>query len=202
VVPGHIRGARPPDVPFRWLGNSLRDYALEWRSPAELDHAGVRRQGTLYVRFGDHDRPEWVVTGEVRPRPLHSEPTMSVILRVGEEEYRSTYRQDGLDEALGDLRRNLPADLRPLMCHSCGLAEYSNYGTGGVFGFLACCRDTPDEIRAVARGGDFKRMLDALWPSQAGFVGETYLCSQHEPGGSRNTPLSSGRLAGDWTPRV
>ena len=173
-----------PESRFALSDGRLTGAALEWRIPMRLDSgSGAVQTGGLYVCL-DYSR---------------SEGRIAMVLRVAGVEYRSRWLQNRFDEAIGDLREQLPRGLRPRMCHACGLAEYSNLGYG-TFGELACFRDTPEAIRQVnaSQGSAFKTGLFRLWPEVTEFVEETHLCPDYEPGGSRSTP--SRAHPNLWTP--
>jgi hypothetical protein len=152
----------PPQAPFaRSAQGAVCNYTLEWRVPVLLDRAaGSQLSGYLHLRLDEADGG------------------IAAVLEADGTEYRSRWIQDRLDEALMDVRQQLPEGLRLRMCHSCGLAEYHDYAYG-PFGDLACFRDTPDEVRARPV------RLGSLWQRRTEFVPETHLCPQFEPGGGR-----------------
>ncbi|HEV2633889.1 MAG TPA: DUF6304 family protein [Actinocrinis sp.] len=164
----------PPDARVALSDNGyLRNYVLEWRVPVLLDHAsGTTQDGCLYLR-------------------LEEVTEIAAVLRTGGAEYRARWIQDRSDEALGDLRENLPADLRLRSCHSCALAEYPAHAYFD-FGSLGCFRDTPDEVLGE------RVSLWGLWPKLTELVSETYLCPQHQPGGHRGVVGNVG-VPNLWT---
>jgi hypothetical protein len=154
----------PPDSPFTSdERGDICGYTLEWLVPVSVDGAaGSPREGLLHLRLNEADG------------------AVAAVLQVDGAEYRSRWVQYGLDEALMDVREQLPKGMRLRMCHSCGLAEYPD-DAYLPFGGLICFRNTPDEIRRHSG------RLGTLWLRRAGFVAETHSCSQFEPGGYRGT---------------
>ncbi|MBA2544438.1 MAG: hypothetical protein H0V17_32650, partial [Deltaproteobacteria bacterium] len=74
-----------------------------------------------------------------------------------------------------DLQQKLPEGGYLRACIGCGLSDYSPIGNG-LFGGLACFRETKTAYRAVST----KTGLFAIWDSLTEFVQETYVCPEFE----------------------
>jgi hypothetical protein len=84
-------------------------------------------------------------------------------------------RCNSFDEQLAELRHRLPPDVYIKVCWNCGFSDYHPVGSG-IFGNLACFRNTKNEYRQVKD----KRALMLLWDQRAEDVQEIYLCREFE----------------------
>jgi hypothetical protein len=96
-------------------------------------------------------------------------------LHIKEHEYLSSGKTGWFEDELLDLARQLPAGTYLKACINCAFSDYSPYGHG-LFGGLACFRNSKQEYRQVKSKGD----LFQIWEKNAGFVQETYLCPEFE----------------------
>jgi hypothetical protein len=99
-----------------------------------------------------------------------------------EIEYQGkTYQSGGknlynsFDEQLSELRDSFPPDVYLKTCWNCAFSDYHPAGSG-IFGDLACFRNTKSEYRQVKD----KRALMYLWSQRAEDVQEVHLCPEFE----------------------
>lgn len=101
---------------------------------------------------------------------------LTIRLPDGRGPFRGRKKSGDFEDELESVVHVLPADVRLLACHTCGLSDYSPSGHG-IFGGLACFRDVRDPYRRVASKWD----MFELWASMTEYVQETHLCPEWEP---------------------
>ena len=172
-----------------FIGSTLDDFEPASETPPEFLSSFRLSQGTL---VGYELRSKWpirlLVQGESVAAQLGlqlkvgvPEPGLggrvnaySFALSLNGEEGVGTPLKESEDFERGLLDLELPAGTSFHACISCAFSDYSPYGSG-LFGTLACFRDTKEEYRQV-RG----KNVEFLWPRMAGLVQETFLCDDFE----------------------
>jgi hypothetical protein len=96
-------------------------------------------------------------------------------LHIVDKDYATRKPHGFFEDALIDIRDQLPPDIHVQTCFFCGLSDYHPSGMG-LFGGLACFREQKAAYRAVQTKND----LFALWPKKTAFVQETYHCPAFE----------------------
>ncbi|MET7473252.1 DUF6304 family protein [Streptomyces sp. NPDC005648] len=159
----------PPETAFSFHHGGLCSCVLEWTVPLPVEQDGGVRTGALHcvLRLGD-PRP---------PRGLDAE-TLTVTLRLGDDEYRGADHHSDFENALSDIGRRLPAGSRIRACVACAWSDYHPAGAP-LMGGLACFRDVRDRYRQV-HGKHGPHGVFAIWDELTEFVQETWLCEQFE----------------------
>lgn len=153
----------PPEL----VHGDLCSCTIEWRMPIDVFLPGIGHASLpLHVRL---------VLGEPRPNRTLEAVGLTLGLRLPVGEAATTVPAD-MEDALLELQRRLPEDVRLLACITCAFSDYSPAGTA-LIGSLACFRDHKDAYRAVSS----KQALFDLWDKRSGFVQETFHCSEFEP---------------------
>jgi hypothetical protein len=89
--------------------------------------------------------------------------------------YRSSGKSGWFEDELLDLQKAMPRGNYFKACIGCGFSDYSPSGHG-LFGSMACFRNSKEEYLRVKSKGD----LFDLWDRNAGRVQETFLCHEFE----------------------
>ncbi|MBV6697778.1 DUF6304 family protein [Kitasatospora aureofaciens] len=156
----------PPDLTRL---DELCSCTIEWSTPLQVAGPdGGRLPATLHGR---------VVLGD--PGPSGGLDALHVTLRLdlpdgGTVETAAPW--EDMEDALLDLRRQLPPGVRILACITCAHSDYSPAGSG-FMGSMACFRDSKDTYRTVSG----KPGLLAIWDHRTGFTQETFHCPEFEP---------------------
>ncbi|MCB9735389.1 MAG: hypothetical protein H6745_22605 [Deltaproteobacteria bacterium] len=141
--------------------------SLTWEMPLTLLVGGHRGEGLLRARL--HLGGPAANGGiDAERLALELETPRGVARSGGETGY--------FEDELAELTADLPRDVALVSCFSCGLSDYSPAGHG-LFGDLACFRDTPEAYARVRSKHD----LFDLWEQSAGLVQETHLCPMWRP---------------------
>jgi hypothetical protein len=99
---------------------------------------------------------------------------VKLALRLPLRTVASSGRSGWFEDELLEIARALDDNERLLACITCQFSDYHPVGHG-LFGGLACFRDTKDEYLAVTD----KQGLFALWDRQTELVQETHVCADH-----------------------
>jgi hypothetical protein len=145
---------------------SLCACELRWEMPIELAIAGEPEVARLdaHLVLGAP-----TATGGIDREELH----LRLVCSRGTIE--SAGASGWFEDELLDLQRKLPEGGHMRACIGCGLSDYSPVGHG-LFGGLACFRETRTAYRAVST----KQGLLAIWDSLTAFVQETHVCGEFE----------------------
>jgi len=154
--------AEPPDLHEYGLCSCV----IEWTMPIRVAHPGVAAAASDLVAR--------LTLGDPTPRRGldRVEVTLALHLATG---VTTTSPHGYMEDALLDLRRRLPADVRLVACISCAFSDYNPAGSGFI-GTMACFREVKDAYRSV----DGKRGLFQVWNELSGFVQETFVCDDYE----------------------
>jgi Family of unknown function (DUF6304) len=145
----------------------LTGYTLSFAIPIRVTLHGVVLVGALTITLAVHHLSQ-------QDAPSYEHLQLHLVIR--EATYVSAPAHQRFEDAFLDIQHQLPPDVTIQTCFFCGLSDYSPYGNG-LFGCLACFRTNKDGYRKVKTKG----ALFAIWPTNAGFVQETFYCDAFEP---------------------
>lgn len=138
---------------------------IECSIPMEIVANGGSQEGTLKANLK---------LGAPAANGGLDEELLVLRLTIGEQTYQSSGGSGWFEDELLELQRKLPgAYMRA--CIGCAFSDYSPLGRG-LFGGLACFRDSKDLYRRV----NSKQALFDAWDTMSEFVQETHVCGQFE----------------------
>ena len=143
---------------FSLVQGYLTDFVLEWKMPMGVAVGGRLTEARLDA---------------------------SLTLGSGHELLRLVLRWEGgvaesrergwFEDAVADLQAQLPEGVSMRCCFACAFSDYHPAGHG-LFGGLACFRDSKDGYLAVHSKGD----LWPAWPTRTEWVQETFVCPEFQ----------------------
>ncbi len=150
---------------FTLQQGDLCSCTLQWTMPVTLEVDGERLPHPLVATL---------ILGEPSANGCLSREDLQLELQTADGPIRSSGSSGWFEGELLEITSLLGARTRLRACITCAFSDYSPYGHG-LFGDLACFRNTKDDYRRVKS----KHGIFALWNRMTEYVQETHVCGEH-----------------------
>lgn len=163
-------GSPDPDLlkSFCLSNNELCNCTIEYDAPMPVFMRDERIVGNLHVTL-TLGEPRNVERGGLDKEEL------LLALHYNNESYSSRGLTGLFETELLDLQSTMPEHTYIQVCLTCAFSDY-HPGGQGLFGGMACFRDSKEVYRAVKNKQDLFR----IWGTMTEQVQETYLCPEYE----------------------
>ncbi|MCB8965437.1 MAG: hypothetical protein H6660_00945 [Ardenticatenaceae bacterium] len=122
--------------------------------------------GTLFVHL---------TLGAPLPNGALDNELVRLRLQFGGLQFESAGKHGYFEDELWDIEHQLPQENYMKCCLNCAFSDYFPAGSG-LFGHMACFRDSKEAYRKVRGKGD----LFQIWEKRTAYVQETFLCPDFE----------------------